>query len=98
MGFQIDAAVAGYQYGFARREPVMVRQCRDRRLFQSTDAGRHWSLLGTIGTAGRVGRMHFVNEHDGFTILIGPQGQNEHLQTADGGRSWNQIPSIFAPL
>ncbi len=70
----------------------------NRQLFQSTDAGRHWSHVGTIGTVGRVGRMVFVNEQVGFAVLLGPQGQNQLLETADGGRSWNQVPSTFPPL
>jgi photosystem II stability/assembly factor-like uncharacterized protein len=68
-----------------------------RQLFQSTDAGRHWSLQGTISTVG-IDRLQFVNEKVGFTVQVTPQGQSHLLQTADGGRSWAQIPATFPPL
>jgi photosystem II stability/assembly factor-like uncharacterized protein len=69
-----------------------------RQLFQSTDAGRHWSPLGTIGMLGRIDRLQFVNEQVGFAVEVAPQGQNQLLQTADGGLTWVQIPSAFPPL
>ena len=69
-----------------------------RQLLRSADAGRHWSILGTIGTVGRIDRLQFVNEQVGFAVQVAPQGQNQLLQTADGGRSWVQIPSTFPPL
>ena len=69
-----------------------------RQLFQSVDAGRHWSLLGTIGTVGRIDRLQFVNEQVGFAVQVAPQGQNQLLRTTDGGRSWHQILSTFPGL
>jgi photosystem II stability/assembly factor-like uncharacterized protein len=69
-----------------------------RQLLQSADAGRHWSVLGTIGTVGRIDRLQFVNERVGFAVEVAPQGQNQLLQTADGGLTWVQIPSAFPPL
>ncbi len=69
-----------------------------RQLLRSADAGRHWSILGTIGTVGRIDRLQFVNEQVGFAVEVAPQGQNQLLQTADGGLTWVQIPSAFPPL
>lgn len=69
-----------------------------RQLLQSTDGGQHWSLLGTIGTEGRVERLQFVSQHVGFVVEVVPQGENQLFETTDGGRTWGKIPASFPPL
>jgi photosystem II stability/assembly factor-like uncharacterized protein len=64
---------------------------RFRRLFRTTDAGRHWSSLRVPLTLSADDALDAVDGTLGFATS-GPA----LWRTADGGRHWTEIHSVIA--
>lgn len=65
---------------------------RFRRLFRTTDAGRHWSSLNVPLTVSTVDALDAVNSRLAFAI-----SKAVIWRTADGGRHWTAIRAVVAP-
>lgn len=64
-------------------------------VYKSTDAGRHWTLMGLEQT-GRVPRL-LIHPHDPDIVLVcalghayGPQQERGVFRTSDGGLTWTR--------
>ena len=64
-------------------------------LYKTTDGGAHWSEvtstnLKTLASqyVGPISEVHFVNQQQGYVVLMGNDMQSELLVTTDGGKTW----------
>lgn len=55
-------------------------------LYGSTDGGAQWTKLSASPQLQNVGQLFFIDEQTGWA-----QGRGIVLQTADGGRTWNEV-------
>jgi len=60
---------------------------QDKSIHQSTDGGKTWKTLGSIGKPASA--ISFSDANNGWIV---PEGESASLlHTADGGRTWQQI-------
>ena len=56
-------------------------------ILYTSDAGQHWSTLGTVPSSQVVMDLEFVNTTTGWAMGSEPTG-NTLIKTSDGGRTW----------
>ncbi|MGZ5299299.1 MAG: hypothetical protein ACXWDU_06440 [Actinomycetota bacterium] len=64
-------------------------------LFGTTDAGRTWHDLGSVGNV-FVADVWFVSDVRGFTIVRRSNGSSRLLSSTDAGASWSGVASFPA--
>jgi photosystem II stability/assembly factor-like uncharacterized protein len=62
-------------------------------IYQTTDGGNHWELLGTVnpGAATFLVELHFATPLSGFISAFTTLGTIPLFATQDGGRTWSLI-------
>ena len=68
-----------------------------RGLYQSTDAGANWAQVAITGITAGQSASDVKWASDGVNVFAAVGGNNDLVQSANGGFSWNRITNVNNP-